>query len=65
MSKKVHCPQCGSKNMIQNVPYTNLGWICKRCGYRGTVSVEDGDLEKQIKEIRKLEKLNKKLLRRR
>ena len=49
--------------MIKNVPDTDLGWICKKCGYRGTISVEDGNLEKQIKELKKMEKLNRKLLR--
>jgi transposase-like protein len=63
MSKRVHCPQCGSVNMIKNVPDTDLGWICKNCGYRGTISVEDGNLEKQMKELKKMEKLNRKLLR--
>jgi len=29
----------------------------------GTISVEDGNIEKQIKELKKMKKLNRKLLR--
>jgi len=26
----------------------------QKCGYRGTISVEDGNIEKQIKELKKM-----------
>lgn len=64
MSRKVHCPECGSNRMVIHIPETAI-WSCKKCGYIGRVSIEDGNLEKQIKEIKKMEKLNRKLLWRR
>lgn len=62
MSKKVRCPKCGSKKMTLHIPQTSI-WKCANCGYTGAVFIEDGNLEKQLKETRKMEKLSKKLLR--
>jgi len=64
MTKVNSCPQCGSKKIKWHVPQTST-WKCENCGYQGSVVIEDGNLEKQIKEARKMEKLSKKLLRRR
>ena len=64
MSKKVYCPNCSSKKMILHVPQTSI-WKCQKCGYTGPVFIEDGNLEKHFKETKKMEKLSKKLLRRR
>lgn len=61
MSKKVYCPKCGSKKMKLHVPQTSI-WKCPKCGYQGPVFIEDGNMEKQIREAKKMEKLSKKLL---
>jgi ribosomal protein L37AE/L43A len=63
MTKTNSCPQCGSKKMKILIPQTGI-WKCQKCGYEGSVVIEDGNLEKQIKETRKMEKLSKKLYRR-
>jgi len=63
MVKKTHCPQCGSGNIKWIDPQMSM-WRCSKCGYRGSVVLEDGNLEKQVKEARKMKKLSKKLLRR-
>lgn len=63
MSKKVHCPRCGSKRMIFQNPYVSTTvWECKDCGYVSSISIEDGNLEKQLKETRKMEKISQNLL---
>jgi ribosomal protein L37AE/L43A len=64
MSKKTNCPNCGSNKMILQVPQTSI-WKCRKCGYTGAVFIEDGNLEKHLKETKKMEKLSKKLLRER
>ena len=38
-------------------------WQCQKCGYRGSGVIEDGDLDKKVKEAKKMEKLQKKLMR--
>jgi hypothetical protein len=38
-------------------------WKCENCGYQGSIVIEDGNLEKQIKTSKKMEKLQKKMLR--
>ena len=62
MTKKTFCPQCSSKKMkIHNHnPSLNI-WKCSKCGYQGPVAVEDGSIEKNINEARKMEKLSRKL----
>jgi ribosomal protein L37AE/L43A len=60
MAKVNSCPQCGSKKIKLHVPQTSI-WKCEKCGYQGSVVIEDGNLEKQIKETKKMEKLSKKL----
>jgi hypothetical protein len=61
MSKVNSCPQCGSKKIKLKVPQNPSTWKSENCVYQGLVIIEDGNLEKQIKEARKMEKLNKKL----
>lgn len=56
------CPRCGSKMMKIHNPYAPQ-WECRKCGYTGSVVIEDGNIEKQLKEAKKMEKLNKKLMR--
>jgi ribosomal protein L37AE/L43A len=60
MSKINSCPRCGSKKMKILIPQTGI-WKCQKCGYQGSVVIEDGNIEKQLKETRKMEKLNRKL----
>jgi len=62
MTKANVCPQCGSRKFKLSIPQTSL-WKCEKCGYQGSVVIEDGDLEKKVKEARKMDKLQKKLLR--
>ncbi|WJI10019.1 hypothetical protein FGU46_07920 [Methanobacterium sp. CWC-01] len=62
MVKKHSCPQCGSRNIKWIDPQMSL-WRCSKCGYRGSVVIEDGDLEKQVKQARKMDKLQNKLIR--
>jgi len=61
MSNKTHCPNCGSKKMKLHVPQTSI-WKCQKCGYIGAVFIKDGNIEKQLKEARKMDKLSKKLI---
>ncbi|BDZ69338.1 hypothetical protein [Methanobacterium ferruginis] len=62
MTKTRSCPRCGSKKYKIHIPQTGI-WKCENCGYQGSVVIEDGNLEKQVKESKKMEKLQKKLLR--
>jgi ribosomal protein L37AE/L43A len=62
VAKKIFCPKCGSKKMKLHVPQTSI-WKCEKCGYQGPVFIEDGNLEKQLKNAKKMDKLSKKLLR--
>lgn len=64
MSKTMTCPQCGSRKYKLHIPQTSL-WKCENCGYQGSVVIEDGNLEKKLKESKKMEKIQKKMLRRR
>jgi ribosomal protein L37AE/L43A len=64
MTKKTFCPRCGSKKIKWEDPQMSI-WKCRNCGYEGSIVIEDGNLEKNIKEARKLDKLSKKLSRRR
>jgi ribosomal protein L37AE/L43A len=64
MTKTVSCPNCGSNRMKMHNPQLSI-WQCAKCGYQGPVVVENGNLNKQIKENKKMEKLRKKLLWRR
>ncbi len=61
MSKNVSCPNCGSNRMKMHNPQLSI-WECSKCGYQGPVTIEDGNLNKQIKENKKMEKLRRKLL---
>lgn len=61
MAKKNFCPKCGSKKMKIHTPQTSI-WECAKCGYIGSVAVEDGNIEKNIREAKKMDKLSKKLL---
>ncbi len=62
MTKTSSCPKCGSKKMKIHNPQAPV-WECSKCGYSGSVVVEDGNLEKQIKSLKKMDKLSKKLIR--
>jgi hypothetical protein len=33
-------------------------WKCSKCRYQGPVAVKDGNIEKKIKETRKMERLS-------
>jgi ribosomal protein L37AE/L43A len=60
--KKIFCPKCGSKKMKMHVPQTSI-WKCGKCGYQGPVFLEDGNFGKTSKNLEKMDKLSKKLLR--
>ncbi|MDG3547718.1 hypothetical protein [Methanobacterium formicicum] len=62
MVKSNVCPQCGSRKYKLRIPETSL-WKCENCGYTGSVVIEDGNLERKVKEARKMDKLQKKLFR--
>jgi len=63
MAKKSFCPRCGSKRIKYEQIYEGSGtWKCYNCGYEGSIVVEDGNIEKNISEARKMDKLSKKLL---
>jgi len=62
MTKTSSCPRCGSKKMKIHNPQAPV-WECSNCGYQGAVVVEDCNLEKQIKDLKKMDKLSKKLMR--
>lgn len=57
MAKKNLCPRCGSKKMKWQDPQLGL-WECKKCGYRGSVVVEDSSVEKKVREAKKMERLS-------
>jgi len=46
------CPQCGSTDIYyaSGLPQIWSIWECRRCGYRGPVVVEDGELGKKLSE---------------
>ena len=57
---------CGSPKKVKiydpKTPVWESSWKCSKCGYQGYVVIED--LEKQIKDLRKMDKLSKKFLKR-
>jgi transposase-like protein len=60
------CPRCGSKKFVKiynpKVPVWETSWKCSKCGYEGVVEIEDVNLEKQVKNLKKMDKLSKKLM---
>ncbi len=62
MTKTRTCPACNSKTYKLLIPDSGT-WKCENCGYQGSIVIEDGNLEKQIKTSKKMEKLQKKMLR--
>ena len=64
MAKINSYPNCGSKRIKYEYIYEGSGtWKCQKCGYQGSIVIEDGNLEKMLKESKKMEKLQKKLFR--
>jgi ribosomal protein L37AE/L43A len=61
MTKNLSCPNCGSNRMKMHNPQLSI-WECSKCGYHGSITIEDGNINKQIKENKKMEKLRRKLL---
>ncbi len=62
MAKKTFCPQCKSNKIKYEYRYEGTGiWKCRNCGYEGSIVIEDGNIEKNIKEARKMDKISKKL----
>ena len=57
MTKTSSCPKCGSKKMKIHNPSLSI-WECSKCGYQGPVAVKDGNIEKKIKETRKMERIS-------
>jgi transposase-like protein len=47
-----YCPTCGSTNIFwaSGLPQLWSLWECKKCGYRGALVVEDGDLGAKLRE---------------
>jgi len=56
------CPKCGSKKIKWFNPEAGI-WKCENCGYQGSFVLESSKTNKQLKESKKMEKLQKKLLR--
>ncbi len=61
MVKSRSCPECGSNKIKWDNPETGT-WKCQNCGYQGSMVIENSNSNKQLKEAKKLEKLQKKLL---
>ncbi len=64
MTRRTFCPHCGSHKIKNEEPNEGI-WRCQHCGYQGSIVIEDGNLEKQMNEAKKMEKLSKKLMWRR
>ena len=60
MAKKNFCPRCGSKKIKWQDPQMGL-WDCKIVDIVVYVIFEDGNIEKSIKNAKKMRKLTKKL----
>jgi NMD protein affecting ribosome stability and mRNA decay len=50
--RRTFCSQCGSMDIYyaSGLPQMWSIWECRRCGYRGPVVVEDGELGKKLRE---------------
>jgi ribosomal protein L37AE/L43A len=46
------CPKCGSTNLFwaSGLPQLWSVWECRECGYRGALTIEDGELAAKIRE---------------
>jgi ribosomal protein L37AE/L43A len=62
MTKKTFCPHCGSNKIkYEQINEGSGTWKCYHCGYEGSIVIEDGNLEKNIRQAKKMEKLSQKL----
>jgi len=41
------CPRCGSKN-LNYTPWLGEIYVCRACGYKGALVVEDGEIAEAI-----------------
>ncbi|MCK9150892.1 hypothetical protein [Methanobacterium alcaliphilum] len=62
MVKINSCPKCGSNKIKWENPQLGT-WKCLKCGYHGKIVIEKDNLDKQAKEAKKMEKLQKKIMR--
>lgn len=47
---EVYCPRCGSQRVQYFLGFTGVSiYVCKGCGYRGPVVIEDGKLAEDIR----------------
>lgn len=56
---KLFCPECGSPSLYYFLGlYTGYKYVCKECGYRGPVVIEDGVIAEKLRKekVKELEK---------
>ncbi|MEA2089193.1 MAG: hypothetical protein U9O89_00310 [Thermoproteota archaeon] len=51
LKRTKYCPKCGSTQVFwtSGLPQTWSLWECKKCGYRGPLILEDGDLAAKLR----------------
>lgn len=60
MAKKTFCPHCKSNKIKYEDPQLSI-WKCRNCGYEGSIVIENGNVDKNVKNARKMDKLTKRL----
>lgn len=52
MKRVKFCPRCGSTDVFwaSGLPQLWSTWECRRCGYRGPVVLEDGEMAAKLRE---------------